>query len=343
MFEDFENRSGFWKNLGSNYTINYSGNAPSFMSSGEMWQSMDNSETQTLAAWENGWVLMDNPDGSKTATPKYTSGLLTQTIVRVPVGPTSPNSSPMGGMGGVVVTGYGAETKKFASSISAPTGVVAKSTDFKEYYTMYQNGDKDIDEQPFKELLISGTDEEDGGDQYHWSEGQGGSRLDLHNNNIANCGNLEFVVNEGWTLEVYIKTGNADYFNDNLSDSAKDLDTLDTSGMTDWDSKLYVLMEGGDKLSLDICDDYSTTAQFYITSKGVSIDDGSPADFDDWTIVDLQNVWYKETEEPNGNGDPDDDGGADDGTDDDTAAGDETNWLLYGGMALVGFLIMKGI
>ena len=109
MFEDFENRSGFWKNLGSNYTINYSGNAPSFMSSGEMWQSMDNSETQTLAAWENGWVLMDNPDGSKTATPKYTSGLLTQTIVRVPVGPTSPNSSPMGGMGGVVVFNAGTE------------------------------------------------------------------------------------------------------------------------------------------------------------------------------------------------------------------------------------------
>ena len=51
MFEDFENRSGFWKDLGSNFTINYSGDAPSFLTSGEMWSAMDGSETQTLAAW----------------------------------------------------------------------------------------------------------------------------------------------------------------------------------------------------------------------------------------------------------------------------------------------------
>lgn len=105
MFEDFENRSGFWKGLGSNFTINYSGDAPSFISSGEMWQSMDGSNTQTLAAWENGWVLTNNPDGSMTANPKYTSGLPSETIVRVPVGPTNLQNPPSG----VVVTGYGAE------------------------------------------------------------------------------------------------------------------------------------------------------------------------------------------------------------------------------------------
>lgn len=93
MFEDFENRSGFWKGLGSNFTINYAGSTPSFLSSGEMWQSMDGSNTQTLAAWENGWVLTNNPDGSMTANPKYTSGLPSETIVRVPVGPTN---SPSG-------------------------------------------------------------------------------------------------------------------------------------------------------------------------------------------------------------------------------------------------------
>ena len=103
MFEDFENRSGFWKDLGSNFTINYSGDAPSFLSSGEMWATMDGSETQTLAAWENGWVLTNNPDGTMTATPKYTSGLISQTLVRVPVGPQSPKSSPTGGVGGVQV------------------------------------------------------------------------------------------------------------------------------------------------------------------------------------------------------------------------------------------------
>jgi hypothetical protein len=102
VFEDFENRSGFWKGLGSNYTINYAGSTPSFLSSGEMWQSMDGSTTQTLAAWENGWVLTNNPDGSMTANPKYTSGLPSETIVRVPVGPTNLQNPPSGG-GGVVV------------------------------------------------------------------------------------------------------------------------------------------------------------------------------------------------------------------------------------------------
>jgi hypothetical protein len=102
VFEDFENRSGFWKGLGSNFTINYAGSTPSFLSSGEMWQSMDGSNTQTLAAWENGWVLTNNPDGSMTANPKYTSGLPSETIVRVPVGPTNLQNPPSGG-GGVVV------------------------------------------------------------------------------------------------------------------------------------------------------------------------------------------------------------------------------------------------
>ena len=112
MFEDFENRSGFWKDLGSNFTINYSGDAPSFLTSGEMWSSMDGSETQTLAAWENGWVLTNNPDGTMTATPKYTSGLISKTLVRVPVGPQSPMSSPTGGVGGVQVAFSAQGTEK---------------------------------------------------------------------------------------------------------------------------------------------------------------------------------------------------------------------------------------
>jgi hypothetical protein len=124
VFEDFENRSGFWKGLGSNFTINYAGSKPSFLSSGEMWQSMDGSNTQTLAAWENGWVLTNNPDGSMTANPKYTSGLPSETIVRVPVGPTNLQNPPSG----VVVTGYGAETKTFASFVGSAISAHEKAT-----------------------------------------------------------------------------------------------------------------------------------------------------------------------------------------------------------------------
>ena len=104
MFEDFENRMGFWKNLGSNFTIQYSGDAPSFMTDSEMWQSMDSGTTQTLAAWENGWVLTNNPDGTITANPKYTSGLPSETLTKVPVGFAPPtNTTPTSAGGGVVV------------------------------------------------------------------------------------------------------------------------------------------------------------------------------------------------------------------------------------------------
>lgn len=110
MFEDFENRMGFWKNLGSNFTINYSGSNPSFLTSGELWESLDSGTTQTLDAWENGWVLTNNPDGTMTANPKYTSGLAPEILVRVPVGPQSPNAVQPSTGGGVVVA---AENKTF--------------------------------------------------------------------------------------------------------------------------------------------------------------------------------------------------------------------------------------
>ena len=113
MFEDFENRSGFWKDLGSNFTINYSGLAPSFLTSGEMWESMDSGTTQTLAAWEDGWVLTNNPDGTMTANPKYTSGLPSETLVRVPVGPQSPNAVQPSTGGGVVVAYTAEENRVF--------------------------------------------------------------------------------------------------------------------------------------------------------------------------------------------------------------------------------------
>ena len=103
MFEDFENRTGFWKNLGSNFTINYSGDAPSFLTSGEIWESMDSGTTQTLAAWQNGWSLTNNPDGTITANPKYTMGLPSETLVRVPIGLSTPSTSPSSAGGGVVV------------------------------------------------------------------------------------------------------------------------------------------------------------------------------------------------------------------------------------------------
>lgn len=221
-------------------------------------------------------------------------------------------------------------------------GGEAKSKNFENYYTMWQDGQRRADVQPFKELEISGTKDTN----YHWSSGQNGTRLDLENSyTTVKCGNLEFVLNDGWTMEVYIKTGNADYFNDNLSSSAKKLNTLDTGGMRDGDSKLYAIMVGGDKLSLDICSDYSGTKNFYLTTYGTSVGDGDEADMDDWAIVDIQNISYKGASSDGDNsGDGSGDGSGDDATNgsgDEVATDEGPNWILYGGVAIAAIFLLK--
>ena len=57
---------------------------PWFKLSRELWIS-DYGDTNTLAYWKDNYVLQYNPDGSITATTKYTSGLPTQTLQRVPM------------------------------------------------------------------------------------------------------------------------------------------------------------------------------------------------------------------------------------------------------------------
>ena len=207
-------------------------------------------------------------------------------------------------------------------------GGVQKSKDFETYFTMWQDGERGADVQPFKELLISGNE----GDQFSWSSGQGGTRIDLHNNFTENCGNLEFVINNGWTMEVYIKTGNADYFYDNLSSKALDGDyddRLDIGGVEDYDSKLYAIMVGGDKLSLDICSDYSGTSALYLKSMGVNMGDGEESPAHDWVIVDIQNISYKD---PNTS---DDANGSDNGCEqDNTEPGDDGNCVCVSGYIL---------
>ncbi len=69
--------------FGKGFLMEFSGQ-PSFLTSGEMWASLDSGETQTLAAWKDGYVLRENPDGSMTAEPKFTSGIPPLTLRRVP-------------------------------------------------------------------------------------------------------------------------------------------------------------------------------------------------------------------------------------------------------------------
>ncbi len=48
-----------------------------------MWQSRDSSETKTLAAWADGYVLTRNPDGTINAQTKFSNGIPPQTLVKI--------------------------------------------------------------------------------------------------------------------------------------------------------------------------------------------------------------------------------------------------------------------
>lgn len=53
--------------------------------SGSVWESLDSSETKTLAEWQNSFTLRANPDGTITAEYRYTSGLPPMTLREVPL------------------------------------------------------------------------------------------------------------------------------------------------------------------------------------------------------------------------------------------------------------------
>ena len=55
-----------------------------------LWQSRDSGETKTLAAWADGYVLLQNNDGTITARTKFSNGIPPLTLVRV----AGPNQNP---------------------------------------------------------------------------------------------------------------------------------------------------------------------------------------------------------------------------------------------------------
>ena len=295
MFEDFENRSGFWKNLGSNFTINYSGANPSFMSSGEMWSAMDGSETQTLAAWENGWVLTNNPDGTMTATPKYTSGLISKTLVRVPVGPQTPMSSPTGGVGGVQVA-YSADGlgnlldgwKKSSSwnlkSIYAGCtfdgeGGAEKSIAMKCPYG------------PLDEFTLRGTEGSSMDDGRFWWKGNNELGMSNYDGGGKRSGACKIIVRDGYKVKLKIRFETAGEYG--FTEDFADAFNQNQMGVIDKDNDSVIdLMEGDDMLSIDIDQDWPGIARFYLESHGNELmyqkDGGS---IDDEVYVTLLGVY----------------------------------------------------
>jgi hypothetical protein len=327
MFEDFENRMGFWKDLGSNFTINYSGLAPSFLTSGEMWESMDSGTTQTLAAWENGWVLTNNPDGTITANPKYTSGLPSETLVKVPVGPQSPSTSPATGIGGVAIDssavfkseelldGWKRDGKWTLQSIS--TGYCLEAGG---------NASDDAPEtctgSPFTMFTIRGTEGTARDDNRWWWKGSSGNILGLSNYNTdgKNSGGCEIDIREGYQVRLKIiveargfgENGTAEFWtngilaakNSGVSPRIEEaVEVANTAGEDGMQYEITVLMTGGDKLSVDIDSDWGGINEFTLVVGGITILD-TDYNPDDEVIIELLDVYTKEDTEYEDDGTP---------------------------------------
>lgn len=332
MFEDFENRSGFWKDLGSNFTINYSGDAPSFLTSGEMWQSMDSGTTQTLAAWEDGWVLINNPDGSITANPKYTSGLPSETLVRVPVGPQTPTSSMPSDTGGGVVVAFENETDLLDGWEQDPEGwtlqgINANCPDIGE--------SEKCDGTPFSEFTIRGNQGQAMDDKRWWWVNANTLGLSNYDGGSKNSGACEIHIREGYQVKLKVrfeKEGEYGFMEDSFTDI-----TTDSPGILEkTEDSFTALMQGGDKLSIDIDDDWGGTARFYLKVQGLDITDSNDS-IDDEVYVKLEGVYIDpENPPPAGGGGNGGSNGGNGGS-----ISDLPTWLIPVGVVVIAGIVLR--
>jgi len=331
MFEDFENRSGFWKNLGSNFTINYSGDAPSFLTGGEMWQSMDSGTTQTLDAWENGWVLTNNPDGTITANPKYTSGLPSETLTKVPIGNAPPtNTSPTPAGGGVVV------------AFNNEANILEDYEEDADGWTLQGinldcpdiGASEKCDGTPFEEFTIRGTEGTGMDDGRWWWVNANTLGLSNYDGGSDKSGACEIHIREGYMVQLKVRFETAGEYGF-MEDSFTDI-TTDSPGILETSADSFTaLLKGGDQLSIDIDSDWNDTARFYLKVQGEDITDSADS-IDDEVYVTLEKV-YIDTVNP-----PSDNGGSGGGGDDGEGINPFTKKLMYaGGLAVVGFLLFR--
>lgn len=113
------------------------------------------------------------------------------------------------------------------------------------------------------------------------------------------AGYLKLVLKEGWMVELEVWTENFDYFGDNIDSSSHDrfqhtgTDSNFTPTGEGYVSQIdFWLIAGGDQLSIDIDNESSKVAQFYLKIDGVVYSISNPENFDDEVKVWLKQVWY---------------------------------------------------
>ena len=301
-------------------------NAPDHFVQGQMWASIESGETMTLDAWENGYVLQENPDGTMTAQPKYTSGIPPLTLRRVPVMQSkweapSDEDSLLDGWKKDPQDWTLQSIQALCPNIDAGTGA---STAEK------------CDSGPFDEFTIRGTEGGSLDDERWWWKSPNELGLSNYDGGSKNSGACKIIVRDGYQVKLKITfetAGDYDFMDDFENDFSEDaLGVLRKTA-----DSVTVLMKGGDKLSVDIDSDWKGIARFYLKVQGVELQYNTGDSIDDEVYIRLKDVYIEEDAPDGWVGS--NTGGGGGGNDDDEEGIDWAKWgvpaALGGGLLLV--------
>jgi len=144
---------------------------------------------------------------------------------------------------------------------------------------------------PFTQFTIRGTEGDASTGRWHW--GNGGQSLFLHDfdNSSSNSGAVEIDIREGYLVKLSIEMANDTHGKEFKEDHWGGFGTGEEGVLSKTDLATTVLMKGGDKLSIDIDDDWAGTTNFYLKVQGKVMADSDPVLVNDDVTVTLLGVW----------------------------------------------------
>ncbi len=168
---------------------------------------------------------------------------------------------------------------------------------------------------PFTQFTIRGHEGDANDGRWHW--GNGGQSLFIHDwdgdqrSDIGKSGAVEIDIRDGYTVKLQIELTDAKQGKDFKDDHWGGWGTNDTNGViSKGELTTIVLMTGGDKLSIDIDDDWAGTTNFYLKVQGEEVAYSSGDKVNDDVKITLLGVWKEGAgEDNNGGGDNGDNGG----------------------------------
>jgi hypothetical protein len=203
---------------------------------------------------------------------------------------------------------------------------------------------------PFSQFTIRGNEGDASTGRWHW--GNGGQSLFVHDwdgddrSDIGDSGAVEIDIRSGYIVKLQIEMADAAHGKEFKKDHWGGWGSNDSEGVFNkTELATTVLMKGGDKLSIDIDDDWGGTTNFYLKVQGNVLADSHPVKVNDNVTITLLGVWEEGTDTDENN---DGNGGGNGGGNGNGNGNDNGDTSDSGGMgmvtiALIGAGLVGGI